>query len=409
MNRFEIQTVEQLQQHLKDYGQLEHLVVYSVNLDEFVFPSDEVSCKDSVFLGCSGQQSALLWLMRNGGLLYQNMDRFLFRTFRTKLYTADELFASVSLEGIPAIPFDPQDNQFYDLHSYDKQVYLSCVDPVASDEPLKPKKYKWKREVAIEEFIARRLHDSTSEDCLQDYLTGKKVVAFMGGHDTKRSSDAYSNIAILARSLSRRGFLIATGGGPGLMEAANLGAFFANSKDEELLSAIAALAAAPLYSDQGWLATAWNVRSSVASELRGESLGVPTWYYGHEPPNVFASAVCKLFDNSLREEGLLALANHGLVVGQGNAGTVQEIFQDACQNYYRTIDFASPAVLLGVDYWNPRPAYRTRDPKRDNQKPVWPLLSQLATEKNFHHLILLTDSLDEAEQFVVNFVPEKSV
>ncbi len=408
MNRFEIQTADQLQQHLTQYGNLEHLVVHSVNLDQFVFPAHDVSCKDSVFLGCSGLQTSLLWFMRNGGLLYQNMDRYLFRTFRTRLYTADELFGSVGVEGSPAIPFDPLDEQFYDLHSYDKQIYLSCVEPLPADGPLKPK-YKWKRQVAIEEFIARRLHDSTSEDCLQDYLVGKQVVAFMGGHDTERGSEAYRKIAILARSLSRLGFLIATGGGPGLMEAANLGAFFGHTKDEDLLAAISAMAVAPLYSNPGWLATAWTVRSSIAPELRGESLGVPTWYYGHEPPNVFGSAICKLFDNSLREEGLLALANHGLVVGEGNAGTVQEIFQDACQNYYRTIDFASPAVLIGVDYWNPRPAYRPRDPKRDNQKPVWPLLSQLAVEKNFRHLILLTDSLDEAKRFIVDFVPEKSV
>ena len=50
---------------------------------------------------------------------------------------------------------------------------------------------------------------------------------------------------------------------------------------------------------------------------------------------MFATDIAKYFENSLREEGLLALALAGVVFARGNAGTVQEIFQDACQNYYR--------------------------------------------------------------------------
>ena len=32
------------------------------------------------------------------------------------------------------------------------------------------------------------------------------------------------------------------------------------------------------------------------------SLGVPTWFYGHEPPNLFATRIAKFFTNALRED-----------------------------------------------------------------------------------------------------------
>ena len=118
---------------------------------------------------------------------------------------------------------------------------------------------------------------------------------------------------------------------------------------------------------------------------RLESFGIPTWFYGHEPPNVFATHIAKYFENSLREEGLLAIALAGVIFAPGNAGTVQEIFQDACQNYYRTYDNTrSPMILFGTDYW----AGHTETSKA---KPVEALLRALASEKDFDSLVYSTD------------------
>ena len=75
-------------------------------------------------------------------------------------------------------------------------------------------------------------------------------------------------------------------------------------------------------------------RSSTASRGATTSLGIPTWFYGHEPPNVFATAIAKYFRNATREAILLQVCDAGIVFLPGAGGTVQEIFQDACENYY---------------------------------------------------------------------------
>src|ERR1035441_8704757 len=42
----------------------------------------------------------------------------------------------------------------------------------------------------------------------------------------------------------------------------------------------------------------------------------------------------KYFQNSIREDGLVSLGTHGIVFAEGKAGTIQEVFQNATQNYY---------------------------------------------------------------------------
>ena len=93
---------------------------------------------------------------------------------------------------------------------------------------------------------------------------------------------------------------------------------------------------------------------------------------------------------------MLAIATHGVIFAEGNAGTVQEIFQDACQNYYATHGAAAPMVLLGGSYWNRAPDAPGNTPG----KSVWPLLRQLGAERGFAHLLLLSDDLDEIVAFI---------
>jgi len=88
-------------------------------------------------------------------------------------------------------------------------------------------------------------------------------------------------------------------------------------------------------------------RRVLAAETNGAtSLGVPTWVYPDEPVNLFSSHIAKYFSNSMREEGLIAIGSHGVVIASDTPGTVREVFQAAEQNSYWVGDRRSPMVLL---------------------------------------------------------------
>ncbi len=134
--------------------------------------------------------------------------------------------------------------------------------------------------------------------------------------------------------------------------------------------------------DRGaWAAAAFDVIDRWSSGT--DTLGIPTWHYGHEPPNVFATAIAKYFRNATREAILLQVCESGIVFLPGAAGTVQEIFQDACENYYADVSSLAPMVLVGREHWKRR-------------LPAWPLLEQLARDRPMASVVHLVDSLEEA-------------
>ena len=187
------------------------------------------------------------------------------------------------------------------------------------------------------------------------------------------------------------------------MEATHLGAFVASRSDEDLDRALTLLEPRPPgakpgkeYADRDWLHRAWSVREQLPIPAGTEdscmSIGVPTWLYGHEPPTVFATHIAKYFANSVREDGLLALALHGVVFAPGSAGTTQEIFQDAAQNHYGTHGVYSPMILFGADFWT-------------TTRPVWPLLAKVAAEERYGELLSLTDSEQDVIDQITAFDP----
>jgi predicted Rossmann-fold nucleotide-binding protein len=105
-----------------------------------------------------------------------------------------------------------------------------------------------------------------------------------------------------------------------------------------------------------WQAPAFAVAARWSGDTAGPSLGIPTWLYGHEPPTPLATVHAKYFESSIREDGLLAIAKAGVVFAEGSAGTLQEVFQDAAQNYYASVDNTrSPMVFLDLDgFWTAR-------------------------------------------------------
>lgn len=267
--------------------------------------------------------------------------------------------------------------------------------------------------------IAARLHDTVQERAVQMFLKDRDVVAIMGGHAVKRQldeedvkagkADVYWECVEIAKALTENGFLIITGGGPGLMEAGNLGALLAGGSDQLIADVRAILTNEP-FEHQKWRATGMAARKRILGAWDAQppdrqfSLGIPTWLYGHEPPNLFASHHSKMFFNSLREDGLVTLANKGIIFFEGNAGTVQEIFQDATQNYYLAEgQSATPMVFYNAGgYWD-RPCDEVSsspDSRTERRKPLLPLIQQLALERNFLGCVFVTSSPTATVQFL---------
>jgi predicted Rossmann-fold nucleotide-binding protein len=207
-----------------------------------------------------------------------------------------------------------------------------------------------------------------------------------------RTDEIYRKVVVIAKHLAERGCLMVTGGGPGAMEAAHLGVWLAGREDEYVDEAISLLSHAPSYKDCDWLPSAFSLMDKLPRVSDCPSIGIPTWFYGHEPATPFATHIAKYFDNSIREDGLLAIAKGGVIYSPGSAGTMQEIFQDAAQNHYLTCGYASPMVFLGSEYWN-------------SVFPVYPLLSELQGKGCYRNLILsVTDSPADAEAEIIRFV-----
>ena len=174
------------------------------------------------------------------------------------------------------------------------------------------------------------------------------------------------------------------------MEAGNLGAYLSTYEESAVEDAISMMKHVPTFRDKGWFDTALAVREKYPSFV--PSLGVPTWFYGHEPSNLFASHHAKYFANSIREDGLLKICHGGIIYAPGKAGTIQEIFQDACQNHYTTCQYVSAMVFLDSHYWT-------------QEKPVLPLLTALSKDRSYEQMITAVDSIEEAVQFVIDNPP----
>ena len=60
---------------------------------------------------------------------------------------------------------------------------------------------------------------------------------------------------------------------------------------------------------------------------------------------------------------------------------MQEVFQDACENYYSDPESLAPMVLVGVEHWT-------------RVLPAWPLLEALAAGRSMATHVHLVDSAD---------------
>jgi predicted Rossmann-fold nucleotide-binding protein len=361
----EIHDLAQFDAYIERTQSLDGVVVQGVDLSDRSLVIESVSCVGGTFLGCRLAGDALEHVIDGGAVVFPSLPAIPFDPYRPHLYEQGELL----------VGWNPAVAGSFDADALDSRIYRwSASHPKAGPVP-------------VVDALAQRLHDHAIDDALSSYLAHHpEVVAVMGGHSVLRTDEAYAVVAELGRSMTREGWHVATGGGPGAMEAANLGAWLAPQSDDALSEALEVLGTeADFHRTDDYL----RAGAAVLDRFPGgdESLAVPTWFYGHEPTNQFATHVAKYFANSIREDGLLAIATRGVVFSPGSAGTTQEVFQDATQNHYAVFGTVSPMVFLDAAFWN-------------EQLPAEPLLRTLAADRPYAALIGSAENASEAMDFL---------
>lgn len=364
----ELDSVQALEEHLASGRPLQRCIIQSVDLSAAGGLLRRVDPAGALFLGCELTAADEQSLRHRGALVFPRLPDLPFNPYRPGLYSPAELYDTIANGG----------------------AYADSVDALV---------YAWHRaqgiRPGIDATLSMALHDHAISDALDEFCAShadEMSIGIMGGHAAVRGSDEFRAAARLAGRLTREGRLVMTGGGPGAMEAGNLGAYLAH-QGEAVDEACDVLATAPDFHHDisAWARAAFEVRSRWPQGA--VSLGIPTWFYGHEPPNAFATGVAKYFSNAIREDTLLARCKGGIVYIAGAAGTVQEVFQAATGNYYAAAGTrTAPMVLVGVDHWTKR-------------LPAWPLLEALGRDKQMGTALFLVDSVDEAAEVLLGVQP----
>jgi predicted Rossmann-fold nucleotide-binding protein len=358
-------------------GSLAGLTVQGLRLDTAPIPDlSSVDVTGTLFVGCRfASRDVEAELVRRGAYLLPPFDSLPYSIQPPYLYTPEDLAAGFASGGFAGM--------------YDNVIYQHFRAAGAAVPEVR-------------EALAQRLHDHGIDNALADVTRTwvdahgpASVVGVMGGHAVPRGAPAYRMAARLGWELARADRLVVTGGGPGVMEAANLGAYLANRTADELDAALDLLATAPDVTDRDrYTEVALQVRSRFApaplhrpakvpaarqaappaaqqearpaarpapgspgaagaplSWARLGGLSIPTWLYGHEPVNLFAAQIAKYFSNAIREDIILRLARGGIVFAPGQAGTVQEVFQAATKTFYGTDGASGPYVFLDTAFW----------------------------------------------------------
>ncbi len=367
-NYTEVTKLFDLRQVLSHNEVIRHCAFQAINFEKCGFPLEKYKFVDCLFMGCI-LTPTMFDLMDETCIVIPRV-KMPFKVFPNQLYTAQTLY----------LHYKPGYHE----------TYYTCYDTIVYDRYMA----HGKETSDIKETLCRVLHDHSIANALDQFVKNydeRDIVAVMGGHAVKRTEPHFRQVVEISKRLTEAGKLMVSGGGPGAMEAVHLGAWMAGRTDAEVEDALSILAPTPTFREKGWLTTAWQVMEKYPRDPQYQSLGIPTWYYGHEPATPFASQIAKFFDNSVRENLIISLPKGGIIYTPGSAGTFQEIFQDAAQNHYKTLGYASPMVFLGKEYYT-------------DEIPIYPLLAEMQDRGKYQNLLLsITDETDDVIRFLMDF------
>ena len=367
-NYIEIEELDALRQLLSRTEVVRRYAFQAVNFEKSGFPVENYRFEDCLFMGCIIPPR--MYYAMNEQCIVLPRVKMPYTVFPNILYNARTL----------ALHYKPGEHE----------TFYTCYDTICYERYMA----LGKETSDIKETLCRVLHDHSIGNALDQFITRydpKDVVAVMGGHAVKRTDPSYKQIVQISKRLTEIGKLMVSGGGPGAMEAVHLGAWLAGRDDAAVEDALQIMSICPTFRDAGWLTSAFEVMKKYPRDEQYHSLGIPTWFYGHEPATPLATEIAKFFDNSVRENYIISVPKGGIIYTPGSAGTFQEIFQDAAQNHYETLGYSSPMVFLGQQYYK-------------EETPIYPLLVDLQERGKYRNLILkITDSTDDVIRFLMDF------
>jgi uncharacterized protein (TIGR00730 family) len=193
---------------------------------------------------------------------------------------------------------------------------------------------------------------------LLDFLRGFRVLHFVGPCVTifgsarvKAGEPSYELARKMGSAIAQLGFTVMTGGGPGIMEAANRG----------------------------------------AKEVNGRSVGCNIELEFEQQPNTFLDRCVTLHYFFVRKT-LLVKYSYAFVVMQGGAGTLDELAEALTLiQTHKIKNF--PVVVMGTEYW------------RDLLKMFGNMADQAMIDRGDLDLIFATDSVEDA----IAHIREKAV
>lgn len=183
------------------------------------------------------------------------------------------------------------------------------------------------------------------------------AVTFWGSARMKPGDDYYKDAEELGAQLAKKGFTVITGGGPGIMEAGNVGAFKVGGKSIGL-----------------------NIELPMEQKLN---------------PYVTES---ESFDFFFSRKVMLTFASEVYVYFPGGFGTLDEFFEIITLIQTKKIEHI-PIVLYGKDFWEPLIEFFKKK-----------LLKEYKTiSKDDLDLFHVVDSVDEAVKYIAKNVDGKNV